>query len=197
MDKINKRLIVDLRKDCDFAQNHIPSRFKFAIVVYYIILSILILGATFAIANIAIAKNSIKAAEIEQNCSISNMCTLQDDAKKIDLQIQKANKLIAWLLDSINGQKLLYSLFSELSNEVVLERFSFKYDQRNPQIILSINLKGRPRELHLEFDNIISKLKMVNLQPVTLNQSEISGGMHLKCICQMNLSSIYNREQLL
>lgn len=197
MDKRNKRLIVDLRKDCDFQQNHIQPRFKIIIVIYSIILCILVLGAIFAIVNIAIAKRYIKATETEQNCSISKICALQEDAKKIELQIQKANKLIAWLLDSMSGQKLLQIIFAELSNEVILEKFSFKYDPKNPQIILSINLKGRYHELHLEFDNIISKLKTVNLQPITLTQSEISGGMHLKCICQMNLLSFYNREQLL
>lgn len=191
--KNNRKLIIDLRRDCDFTQNPIPSRFKIVMVGYYIIFGVLVGSIVFTIANIAIVKRRIASIKIEEKNSTIQMCAIQNNVKTMELRIQKANKLIEWLADAIHGQELLNILFSDFSKEVVLEKFSLKKDPTTPQILLSINLKGGHHELHNEFEILLSKLELIGLRLITLTQSEILGGIHLKCICQLN--ELENRKR--
>ena len=194
MDKENnKRLTIDLRKNCDFSQSPIPMRFRIAIIGYYCIVGLLVLWSVYAIAGLAIAKQNTAAIQVEEIRLMSQIRAIRESTNNMQVQIQKANKLIEWQFDDIHGQKLLHTLFSGLAKEVLLEKFSFKRDLRNHQAMLLINLKGEHRELHDEFEGMLSNLESIGLRLITLNQSEISGGMHLQCNCQMN--SLQNNKR--
>ncbi len=187
MDSINlKRLTIDLRKSCEFTPGPIPERFKIAIIMYYIMYGLLIMGSAYSMANVAIAKKKIACIQAAERRLMAQTKEMQAIADKTKIQIQKANRLIEWQLDNVHGQKLLHTLFCGLSKEICLKKFSFKRDLRTYQATLEIDLKGGQRELHDEFEKTLTKLDLLGLKLVMLNQSEISGGMHLKCICQVN-----------
>lgn len=188
----NTKLTIDLRRDCDFKQTHLPFRFRVFVIGYYLVLGTMIVAGIYNMANIAIAKKRIEAIKAEEVHSMSQMRGLQELTDKIELQLQKANKLIEWQFDNISGQKILHTLFSEFSKEVLLERLFFKRDHRNQQVTLSMDLKGGHREVHDEFEKILPNLEFIGLRLITLNQSETPRGMHLTCSCQMN--SLQNKK---
>ncbi|OAI50698.1 hypothetical protein AYO37_00845 [Opitutia bacterium SCGC AG-212-L18] len=182
-----KRLTIDLRSGCDFKKSPLESGLKFVVIGYYIFLGFLLIVGVYDIAKIAIVKNGIEAIKSEEIRSLSQIRELQDLRKKTALQIEKANKLIEWQFNDIHGQRILSVLFSRLSKEVLLEKFSFKRDPKNNhQVSLSIVLKGGHRELHREFEVMLSKLEELGLMLISQNQSEFSGGMRLQLICQTN-----------
>ena len=185
-DKQN-RLTIDLREDCNFDKTHLKPALKTAVIGYYTVLALLIAVGIYDMANIAIVKQDTEAIKSEEIRSMSQIRELQELREKAEFQIQETNKLIEWRFDDIHGQKLLHALFSGLSKEVLLEKFLFKRDKKhNHQVSLSISLKGGYRELHHEFEVMISKLDGLGLMLISQNQSEIGGGMRLQLVCQMN-----------
>lgn len=193
----NNRLTIDLRKGCDFEQYPLPECFKGGIIAYSIIFILHIFIVIFAIARFAIAKHAIADLEEQDMRSMSQIREIESEAVQMEQQIRKANELIEWQSTNVHGQKLLYSLLSGLSKEVLLDKFSFKREQKNHQATLLIDFKGRHQELNREFESIPTKLEVLGLTLITLNQSEIVGGMRLRCICQMNLLKTVNYEKVL
>lgn len=191
-----ERLTIDLRKSCDFKQYPLPAHFKGGIIAYYMLFILLIFVGIYAIARFTIAKSAIADFAAHEVRSMSQIRETESEAVQMEQQIQKANELIEWQSNNIHGQKLLYSLLSGLSKAVLLEKFTFKRDQQNHQATLLIDFKGGHQELNREFEPIPSKLEALGLTLITLNQSEILGGMRLKCICQMNFFKTVNYEKV-
>lgn len=182
-----KRLTVDLRRECNFAQVHMPNRFKGLVIGYYALLFCLLGLTGYQVFNKILIKNELKSIgeqDSQLTVKIEELNTIQ---LSLQSQVKKANTLIGWQIDNIHGQKVLSTLLSKLPKEVLLERFSFKRSKSNHQATLIMELKGSYGAVHQEFEQIPIRLEAIGLKLISLDQVEMKEGMRLKCLCQFDI----------
>lgn len=183
---MDKRLTIDLRGGCDLSKNHILKRYKPLVYAYYGVM-VLVLGLiAFQATMLVIAKNETNVIEGETSSLSAKIQEVHVSEESLKEHINKVNTIVSWQQHQLHVQKLLYSLFSKLPKEVLIEKFDFKMSGHDAQASIIMDLKGSQFVLNEEFEKVPEQLMEVGLRLISFDQVEIKGGLQLKCLCQVN-----------